>query len=207
MTRMKICRRVAPTALIVVAGLCAAGAQTPTMVLSPGTPLTFDFSASANGGVPAGTFSNFAFTLDVNRQERKLTVAAGQPSKDVIATYDYADCSRNQEKLLERMVGDLGAGTPAFVDYVDIEMVPTEQTDLNWHGGVCYGYRTAGAWRWNLKSTPLHYDPDSKLVRGRLWVKQPDVDALKLVFDYSVPTQMVRAVRVTTQNVQSEEVK
>jgi hypothetical protein len=30
-------------------------------------------------------------------------------------------------------------------------------------------------------------------------LKQPDVDAIKLVFDYSVPTQSVRSVRVTTQ--------
>jgi hypothetical protein len=207
MTKMKICRRMMPTALIVAAGLCAAGAQTPTMVLSPGTPLTFDFSGSPNGGVPAGTFSNFAFTLDLNRKEQKLTVAADQPGKDVIATYDYADCSAHQERLLARTVRDLSAGTPTFVDYIDIEMIPTEQTDLSWRGGVCYGFRTAGTWQWNLTSTPLRYDADRKLVRARLWVKQPNVDALKLVFDYAVPSQMVRAVRVTTQDIAPDIVK
>ena len=208
MTRLEICRRVAPAALMVAVGLGApAGAQSPTMVLSPGKPLAFDFSGSPNGGVPAGTFSNFAFALDLNRSEQKITVKSGQPTNDVIATYDYADCSRHQEKALEQSVRSLGAGTPTFVDYVDIEMIPTEQMDLAWRGGVCYGFRTAGTWHWNLASTPLHYDDASKLVRARLWVKQPDVDALKLVFDYSVPTQMVRGVRVTTQEVKSEDVK
>jgi hypothetical protein len=78
-------------------------------------------------------------------------------------------------------------------------MLPIKQKDLTWSGGVCYGFRTATGWQWRLSSTPLTCDGATKLVRGRIWVKQPDVDAIKLVFDYSVPTQSVRAVRVTTQ--------
>jgi hypothetical protein len=207
MTKMKICRRLVSTALIVAASLCAADAQTPTMVLSPGKALAFDFSGSPNGGVPAGTFSNFAFALDLNRSEQKFTVTSGQPSRDVIATYDYADCSAHQETLLERTVSGLGPGTPTFVDYVDIELIPTQQKDLSWSGGVCYGFRAGGAWHWNLTTTPLTYDAAAQLVRARLWVKQPNVDALKLVFDYAVPSQMVRAVRVTTQDIEPEIVK
>jgi hypothetical protein len=208
MTRLKSRHGALPAALMIAAGFCAqASAQPPTMVLSPGKKLAFDFSSSPNGGVPAGTFDNFAFVLDLSRPERKFTVKPGQQRKDVIATFDYADCSQNQESLLERRVSGLGPGTAAFVDYVDIEMIPTKQKDLTWSGGVCYGFRTSSGWHWNLASTPLTYDAKANLVRGRIWVKQPDVDALKLVFDYSVPTQSVRSVKVTTQPVQVEIVK
>jgi hypothetical protein len=205
MTRLDICRGATAVMLMVAASLVApAHAQEPTMVLSVGKPLAFDFSGSPDGGVPAGTFSNFAFVLDLKRAEQKLIVTRDQPSKDVIATYDYADCSKHQEKLLERTIGGLGTGTPTFVDYVDIEMIPLNQTDLNWRGGVCYGFRTAGMWRWNLTATPLIYDAATQMLHTRLWVKEPNVDALKLVFDYSIPTQMVRAVKVTTQDLKSE---
>jgi hypothetical protein len=194
-------------ALVVAAGHCAqAGPADPTMVLSPGKTLAFDFSGSPSGGVPAGTFQNFAFAIDLNQAQQKLAVKSGQQRKDVIATYDYADCSKNQESLLERTVSGLAPGTPAFVDHVDIEMIPTKQKDLTWSGGVCFGFRTPAGWHWNLTPTPLTYDATAKLVRARIWVKQPDVDALKLVFDYSVPTQSVRSVKVTTQPVQLDNV-
>jgi hypothetical protein len=76
-------------------------------------------------------------------------------------------------------------------------MIPTKQKDLNWSGGVCYGFRTSSGWHWNLASTPLTYYAKANLVRGRVSVKEPDVDALKLVFDYSVLTQSARSVKVT----------
>jgi hypothetical protein len=208
MTKLKSRRGALPAALMIAAGLCVqAGAEPPTMVLSPGKKLAFDFSSSPNGGVPAGTFDNFALVLDLYRPEQKLTVKSGQQRKDVTATFDYADCSKNQESVLERTVSSLAPGTATFVDYVDIEMIPTKQKDLIWSGGVCYGFRTSTGWHWNLTSTPLTYDAKAKLVRGRIWVKQPDIDALKLVFDYSVPTQSVRSVKVTTQPVQLNIVK
>jgi hypothetical protein len=208
MVKLKSCHGAMWAAVMVVAALCAqAGAEPPTMVLSPGKKLAFDFSNSPNGGVPAGTFDNFAFVLDPNRPEQKLTVKSGQQRRDVMATFDYADCNTNQESLLERTVSDLAPGTAAFVDYVDIEMIPTKQKNLIWSGGVCYGFRTTTGWHWNLTSIPLTYDAKAHLVRGRIWVKQPDVDALKLVFDYSVPTQSVRSVKVTTQPVQVNIVK
>jgi hypothetical protein len=202
MTQLKSRHGALAAALMIAAGVCAqANAATPTMVLSPGIKLTFDFSAFPNGGVPAGTFDNFAFVLDLNRPQQNLSV------KDVMATFDYADCSKNQESLLEGAVSGLSRGTATFVDYVDIEMIPTKQKNLTWSGGVCYGFRTTTGWHWNLTSTPLTYDATAKLLRGRIWVKQPDVDALKLVFDYSVPTQSVRSVKVTTQPVQLNIVK
>jgi hypothetical protein len=40
--------------------------------------LVFDFSGSPNGGVPAGTFDNFAIVLELNRPEQKLTLKSGQ---------------------------------------------------------------------------------------------------------------------------------
>jgi len=208
MTKLKSRYGALPAALMIATVLCTqAGAAPPTMVLSPGKKLAFDFSSSPNGGVPAGTFDNFAFVLDLNRPEQKLLIKPGEQRQDVIATYDYADCSRYQESLLERTVSGLARGTAAFVDYVDIEMIPTKQKGLIWSGGVCYGFRTSTGWHWNLTSTPLTYDAKANLVRGRIWVKQPDVDALKLVFDYSVPTQSVRSVTVTTQPVELNIVK
>ena len=67
-----------PAALMIAAGLSAQGGTAPpTMVLSPGKKLVFDFSNSPNGGVPAGTFDNFAFVLDLNRPQQKLTVKPG----------------------------------------------------------------------------------------------------------------------------------
>ncbi len=200
MIRRKSRHVVSAAALVIATGLAAyAIAAPPTMVLSPGKKLAFDFSASPDGGVPAGTFNNFAFALDLNRPVQHFDVKPGQNRTDVIATFDYADCSRYQELLLERTVSHLGSGTAAFVDYVDVVILPTKQKDLSWSGGVCYGFRTANRWHWNLTSTPLKYDPTAKLLRARIWVKQSDVDALKLVFDYSVPTQSVRSVTVTTQ--------
>jgi hypothetical protein len=215
MTCFKPRRGAVLAALVIAAGLCmqaqiaaAQDSTVPAMVLSPGTKYVLDFSGSPNGGVPAGTFNNFGFSLDLGKPAQKLTVKQGDRRKDVIATYDFADCSWDQESLLERPVRALNRGTGAWVDYVDIEMIPLKQKGLIWRGGVCYGYRQAhGDWQWNLVSTPLIYDEATGRVRGRIWVKQPDVDALKLVFDYSVPTQSVSKVTVTTQDVAAQIVK
>ncbi len=208
MMKLKSRHGAIPAALVIMVGFCAqADDAPPTMVLSPGKELVFDFSSSPNGGVPAGNFENFAIVLDLNRPEQKLTVKYGQQRRNVMATYDYADCSRDQESLLERTVSDLAPGTATFVDYVDIEMIPLKQEGLIWSGGVCYGSRTTTGWHWNLASTPLTYDATARLLRARIWLKQPNVDALKLVFDYSVPTQSVRSVKVTTQPVRLQIVK
>ena len=103
MTKLTSRRVALPAALTIVAGLYAqAGAAPPTMVLSPGKKLAFDFSNSPNGGVPAGTFNNFGFVLDLNRLEQKLTVKSGQQRKDVTATFDYADCSRTRRRCWSR---------------------------------------------------------------------------------------------------------
>jgi hypothetical protein len=199
--------RAALAGAILAAACAAAHAQTRTMVLSPGVELAFDFSGSPDGGAPSGNFNNFAFRLDLDRPKQSLSVRSGEQRRDVVSSYDYADCSRSQEGLLEHTVSSLAPGTPTFVDYVDIEMIPFLQKDLAWSGGVCYGFRTRVGWQWRLASTPLVYDAAANVVRARIWVKQPDVDALKLVFDYSVPRQSVRSVRVTTQPPQISIVK
>jgi hypothetical protein len=172
--------------------------QARVMRLSPGKPLLFDFSGSPHGGVLAGSFNNFALRLQLSEPTRKLVVRTGEPG-DVIATYDYAACSKGQERLIERTVANLPRGDAMFVDYIDIEMLPSLQKDLRWTGGVCYGFRTGGKWQWQLVSTPLEHDAAANRVRARLWIKQPSVDALKLVFDESVPNLFVRTVTVTTQ--------
>jgi hypothetical protein len=185
----------------------ATAAAQPVMVLSPGIKLAFDFSTSPNGGVSVGSFDNVAFVLDLNRPRRKLAVRTGQQSTDAIASYDYADCSTRHPALLERSIGGLAAGTPAFVDYVDIELAPAVSSNPVASGGVCYGFRTSTGWQWRLAVTPLTYDATGKRLRGRIWVKEPNVDALKLVFDYSLPGQTMRTVQVTTQPLTSKIVK
>ncbi len=196
-----------PGALIVVTSLylgMEAAAQTSSdpkvMTLTPGKQYVLDFSGSQDGGIPGGNFDNFAFNIDLKEPLRKISVKYGEQRKDVIATYDYAGCLRGQESLLEKPLRSLAPGSATWVDYVDVEMLPLRQKDVRWAGGVCYGYRTpSGTWHWRLASTPLTYDPATDRVRARIWVKEANIDALKLVFDSSVPRQSVRTVTVTTQ--------
>jgi hypothetical protein len=170
------------------------------MKLTPVEKYVLDFSPSEGGGVPGGNFDNFAFNIDPRQPVRKISMRAGDRRPDVIATYDYADCTKGQESLLEQPVRELAAGSAAWVDYVEIEMIPLAQRELKWAGGVCYGYRNPdGKWHWHLATTPLTYDPATDRVRARLWVKQANIDALKLVFDYSVPRQSVSSVTVATR--------
>ena len=183
----------------------AASATSETMVLTPGKKYVLDFSNSPDRGVPAGNMNNFAFNLDLGQPVRKISVKRGEQRKDVIATFDYSACSKGQEPLLEKPLRELAPGNAAWVDYVDIEMIPHQQRDLKWTGGVCYGYRKpSGTWHWNLVATPLTYDATTDRVRARIWVKEADVDALKLVFDNSVPRQSVRTVTVTTQPAEAK---
>lgn len=176
------------------------------MTRTPGQAFVLDFSGSPNGGVSAGNFNNFGFILDPRAPARRIVLRPGEPRQDVIASYDYADCTRGQEALLERAVRELPRSEPAWVDRVDIEMIPFRQKQLKWEGGVCYGYRTRGAWHWRLATTPLVYDAATDRVRARVWIKEANIDALKLVFDYSVPRQLVRTVTVTTQTAPPQNV-
>jgi hypothetical protein len=148
-----------------------------------------------------GRFNNFAFRLDVQRPTRKLSVPPGhQQTPDLVASFDYADCTKGQESLLERSLQNLAAGDPAWVDYVDVTVVPSSQRGLNWTGGVCYGFREPGGrWQWDLTSTPLTYDTASDRYIARIPVRRGPIDALKLVFDYSVPSLFVSTVSVTTR--------
>jgi hypothetical protein len=178
-----------------------AGAEPKVMKLTPVDRYVLDFSESEDGGVPGGNFDNFAFNLDLREPVRKISVRRGEQGKDVIASYDYADCTRGQESLLQKPLSELAAGNATWVDYVDIEMIPLLQKNVEWAGGVCYGYRNpSGAWHWHLAATPLTYDPATDRVRARIWVKEANIDALKLVFDYSVPRQSVRSVTLTTRS-------
>jgi hypothetical protein len=192
----------------VVVAVCAlaradAFQQPRQMQLTPGKPFVLDFSGSPDGGVSAGSFNNFAFNLSLREPARRIAVRRDELRKDTIATYDYAGCTMGQEGLLERPVRELAAGDAAWVDYVDLEMIPLPQKNLKWEGGVCYGYRRAGAgWQWRLTATPLTYDAATDRVRARIWIKEANVDALKLVFDHSVPRQFVRTVTVTIQPVE-----
>ena len=172
----------------------------PVMKLTPVTPIVLDFSTSPDGGVSAGSFNNFGFTLSLREPMRKLAIERDrQQYKDVAATYDYADCTMGQESLLERAVRELPRGDAAFVDYVDLELRPFPQKDLSWDGGVCYGFRNAGGgWHWRLALTPLTQDAARDRVLARVWIKEANVDALKFVFSKTIPRHFVRTVTVAT---------
>jgi hypothetical protein len=159
-----------------------------------------DSSGLPDKGVPSGNFNNFAFTIDLMSPIRKLSAKRGETLPDLIATFDYADCTKGQEATLERPLAALKTGDSAWVDYVDIELLPHPQRDLRWTGGVCYGMRgPSGKWRWNLVSTPLAYDATTGRVRARLWIKDGPISAVKLVFDNSVPRQYAQKVTLVAQ--------
>jgi hypothetical protein len=176
--------------------------ETPTQVKT----YVVDFSDSAGGGAPAGRFNNLAFRFNLSRPNQKLAVKMGERRADVVATYDYADCSRGQEPLLEMPLRNLARGDTAWLDYIDVETNPPSQRDLTWSGGVCIGYRKpSGNWYWNIASVPLIYDRQADRYRARIFVKEPDIDAIKLVFDHSVPLQAIRTVKITTYPAGSRE--
>jgi hypothetical protein len=85
---------------------------------------------------------------------------------------------------------------------VDVEMLPQTQRDHKWTGGVCYGYREPGGkWRWNFARTPFSFDAATQKFRAHIPVERGPIDAMKLVFDYTVPQQFVSSVSVTTRNI------
>jgi len=164
------------------------------------TAYVIEFSDAPGRGVLAGNFENFAFTIDLKSPRRTLSAKGDDKESDVIATYDYADCSRGQESTLERPLAALRAGEAAWIDYLDIELLPHPQRDLKWSGGVCYGVRGVnGQWRWNLVSTPLAYDAATNRVRARLWIKDGPINAIKLVFDNTVPRQYAQKVTLVAE--------
>src|SRR5713226_3484342 len=67
-----------------------------------GGEYVLDFSSSPNRGVSAGKFNNFAFKLDLQQPVKKRSVPAGNHRMpDVVATFDYSDCTKGQERSEE----------------------------------------------------------------------------------------------------------
>lgn len=201
---------------LLIATLCVvapsfAQVRTPANVQPPNAPVArpmvssylLDLSESQDGGVRIGKFQNFAFPLKLGQPATRLRVARGdQHLSSLVATFDYADCTAGQEPLLERPLAELGKGDAAWVDAIDLEIVPLPQRDVEWSGGVCYGYRTPqGRWYWQLATTPLTYDASTDRVRARIAVERGPIDALKLVFQHGVPPLHVSRVTVTTRPI------
>ena len=187
--------------LIVLAYICVRADAAEDQKL--GGKYVLNFPRSQQDAVTGGTFNNFAFRLDLRQAVKRVAAATeNQKQPEIIASYDYAGCTAGQEFILEKPLRDLPAGNPAWVDVVEIEMIPIAQRGVKWTGGVCYGYREPGGkWRWNLIPTPLTYDAATDRVRGRISVQRGPIDALKLVFNYSVPRQVVSSVTFTTRAI------
>lgn len=150
--------------------------------------------------IPVGNFDNVAFAISLKDPSRRLSAERIGEASEVIASYDYADCSKGQEPLLEKPVAKLRPGDAAWVDYIDIELASDGGATGSQAGGVCYGTRgPEGKWRWTLTSTPLTYAADGKRLRGRLWIKDGPIDAIKLVFDHAMPRQHIESVAVVAQ--------
>ena len=164
-----------------------------------------DFAKPPNRGVWVGKFNNFAFRIDLQKAVKQIAVPVGnQRLPDLISTFDYAACARGQESLLETPVRALAAGDGAWVDEVEVVMRPSKQRDLKWTGGVCYGVREPGGkWYWNIASSPFTYDSATDRFLARIPVRRGPIDALKLVFDYSMPPHFVTSVRYTTRAIGS----
>ena len=162
-----------------------------------------DFSGSPNRGIWVGKFQNFAFRIDLQKAVKKISVPLGnQRLPDLIATFDYADCTKGQESLLERPLRELAPGDAAWVDEVEVVILPSKQRGLKWTGGVCYGFREPGGkWNWNLTPTLLTYDSTTDRFLARIAVRRGPIDAIKLVFDYAVPPQPVASVSFTTRAI------
>ena len=160
-----------------------------------------DLSKSENGGIAGGTFWNLAFVLNLSQSTSEMAVRYGdQRLPRLVATFDYADCTKGQEGLLEEPLRKLARGDFAWVDSIEVEMLPLQQEYVRWSGGVCYGYRDLdGQWRWELTTTLLAYDAATDRVRARISVQKGPLDALKLVFDYTVPRQSVSRVTFTAR--------
>lgn len=168
-----------------------------------GERYVLEFSDPPSRGVWVGKFRNLAFRIDLEKTVKKIQVPNGdQRLPDLIATFDYADCTKGQESLLERPLRGLEPGVAAWVDEVEVVLVPSEQRELRWTGGVCYGFREAGGkWHWNLASTPLTLDSGTNRVLARIGVRHGPIDAVKLVFDYAVPPMFVSSVSFTTRAI------
>lgn len=177
----------------VVAWLPSAFAQsTQTITSEPNTPVagatTINVSVTPRA-IWVGQLNNVAFTVQ----------PASPEATQLLARFDYADCSKGQERLLAPSPAELKQGIPTWVDYVDVELAPLGQQEIRWSGGVCYGTRTSdGKWHWRLASVPLQMTEDRSAVRARVWIKEPGIDAVKLIFDNSVPRHELRRIRVVT---------
>lgn len=174
--------------------------QDRVMKATPGTPFVLDFSGAPDGGVSAGSFNNLAFSLNLRQPVRKVVIRRQERLPDVLPTHDYADCTPGQEPLLESQIRELPRGEPSFVDRIDVELLPFPQKGLTIDASLCYGVRAAqGAWHWRLEKVPLTLDAATNRLRGQWWVKEANVDAIKLVFDGAMPRHYLRSVTVTTQ--------
>ena len=165
-----------------------------------------DLSGSPNQGVTVGGFKNLAFRLDGQKPARKLAIALGeQKTPEVVATFDYADCSKGQEALLAEPLRHLAPGDAAWVESVDVVLAPLDRRGPKWTGGVCYGFREPGGrWQWNLQTTALTVDPVTNRATARVLIRRGPIDAIKLVFDYKVPPHAVSSVTVTTRPMSSQ---
>jgi hypothetical protein len=164
-----------------------------------GKQYVLDFSKSDNGGLYLGRFVNVAFTVDLDRAIREYEFT-GPPmnhaTPDLVQSNDLAGCSKQGKLALERAVRDLEAGHSAWVEHVDLEMIPGSSDEASFPPGVCFGYRQGGTWHWRFDIAPITYDASSDRLRARLLVDHGPIDAVKLVLD-AEQGRMLPAVRIS----------
>src|SRR6266436_5400595 len=101
-----------PILAATVQGQTAEGPQ-----LGPPRPaFVKEFPDEVKERISVGNFDNVAFALNLQQQSRKVSSLSGTPKTELVATYDYADCSKGQERLLEQPLKELKRGDSTWVD-------------------------------------------------------------------------------------------
>jgi hypothetical protein len=161
-----------------------------------------DLTGSIYGGVQLGHFNNLAFTVNLEKPVQIVDLTQGD-HPGILPTYDFAGCTSGDDASLTVNLGPLGAGDPAWVDYVDIEMLrnpPPVEDALTWVGGACFGYRVpGGGWQWHFETTPVTYDAATNRFNTRIPIAHGPIDALKIMFVDEDPTHLVTTVAYTAR--------
>ncbi len=170
-------------------------------------PNTYVLDFRPMGGLNGGALLNLAFTVDLDQPVRLLNFKPDPnlaKGPGVIYSNDFtSNCSKNASLQLETHIQDLPAGTPAYVDHIDIELgrlsVPPANLVGQTLGSFCYGYREPGGpWHWVDLQSPSTYDSAADVIRNRIEVHQGPLDALKIVQNPNWQINIVSYVATTS---------
>lgn len=157
---------------------------------------TMDFTQFPKGGLYSGNMYNVVFGLNLQQRVRlyDVPVAFGQigmiPPNVAVAEVLGFFCQTGKEKQLESDLARPGnynpaAGDTAWIDHVDLDMIPDSIQDVPPDGkGVimCFGTRSeAGVWQWDLSPRLPAWNSNDKTFILRIPIQRGPVDAVEVV--------------------------